>query len=226
MTPGTWVVRRSLARPAAGSSDPGHAASHDLARLPTGRVVSRFVDRGATTASWVGLGMAVTIGVSFLLVIPIEPVYWYLALPAGLLIGYYANARSLRAGGPWGRLLANALFAGIVTGITYAILLLAVKALFFNVDGGYRDLSSGGPLVCTTGPDCVYQRYLAAGQGEAFQAAGITDVGTFTDFYWGQQFGSAGMTFLLSVGGALGGGAMFGLSNRRKPEDAPAPPAA
>lgn len=183
--------------------------------------MSRFVDRGAITAAWVGLGMAVTIGVSFLLVIPIEPVYWYLALPAGLLIGYYANARSLRAGGPWGRTLANALFAGVVTGITYAILLLAVKALFFNVDGGYRDVSSGGPLVCKTGADCVYQRYLAAGQGEAFEAAGITDVGTFTGFYWGQQIGSAGMTFLLSVGGALGGGVMFGLSNRRKPEVSP-----
>ena len=66
----------------------------------------RFVDRGAITAAWVGLGMAVTIGVSFLLVIPIEPVYWIFALPAGLLIGYYANARSERAGGPWKRLIA------------------------------------------------------------------------------------------------------------------------
>jgi len=181
--------------------------------------VTRFVDRGAITAAWVGLGMAVTIGVSFLLVIPIEPVYWYLALPAGLLIGYYANARSMRAGGPWSRILANALFAGLVTGITYAILLLAVKALFFNADGGYRDASSGGPLTCTTGANCVYQRYVAAGQGDAFEAAGITDVATFTTFYWGQQLGNAGLTLVLSVGGALGGGVMFGLTNRRKPED-------
>lgn len=177
------------------------------------------MDRGGITAAWVGLGMAVTIGVSFLLVIPIEPVYWYLALPAGLLIGYYANARSLRAGGPWGRIVANALFAGLVTGITYAILLLAVKALFFSVDGGYRDASAGGPLVCTTGADCVYERYLAAGQGEAFEATGITDAATFSTFYWGQQLGSAGLTFVLSTGGALGGGIMFGLTNRRKPEE-------
>ncbi len=181
--------------------------------------MSRFVDHGAITAAWVGLGMAVTIAVSFLLVIPIEAVYWYLALPAGLLIGYYANARSLRAGGPWGRILANALFAGLVTGITYAILLLAVKALFFNVDGGYRDASSGGPIPCTTGADCVYERYLAAGQGEAFEAAGITDVATFTTFYWGQQMSNAGLTLVLSVGGALGGGVMYGLANRRKPGD-------
>ncbi len=184
--------------------------------------MNRFVDRGAITAAWVGLGMAVTIGVSFLLVIPIEPVYWYLALPAGLLIGYYANARSLRAGGPWGRTLANALFAGIVTGVTYAILLLAVKALFFSVDGGYRDASAGGPLVCTTGADCVYERYLAADQGPAFEAAGITDVATFSAFYWSQQLSNAGLTLLLSTGGALGGGVMFGFANRRKPEDAPA----
>lgn len=182
--------------------------------------MSRFVDHGAVTAAWVGLGMAVTIAVSFLLVIPIEAVYWYLALPAGLLIGYYANARSLRAGGPWGRILANALFAGLVTGITYAILLLAVKALFFNVDGGYRDTSSGGPITCTTGADCVYERYLAAGQGEAFEEAGITDVAAFTTFYWGQQLSNAGLTLVLSVGGALGGGVMYGLANRRKPEEA------
>ena len=74
----------------------------------------RFIDRGAITAGWVGVGMAVTIAASFLLVIPIEPVYWLLALPVGLLIGYYANSRSDRRAGPWGRILANAVFAGIV----------------------------------------------------------------------------------------------------------------
>jgi hypothetical protein len=183
----------------------------------------RFIDRGAITAAWVGLGMAVTIGVSFLLVIPIEPVYWYLALPAGLLIGYYANARSERAGGPWRRLLANALYAGLVTGVTYAVLLLGVKALFFSIDAGYRDKVSGGPLVCTTGADCVYKRYVAV-QGDAMAEAGITDVESFTAFYWSQQLGSAALVLGLSVGGALGGGAMFGFSNRRKPESVTAEP--
>ena len=189
--------------------------------------MSRFVDRGAITAAWVGLGMAVTIGVSFLLVIPIEPVYWYLALPAGLLIGYYANARSERAGGPWRRILLNALFAGVVTGLTYALLFLAVKGLFFSVDGGYRDASAGGPLTCETGADCVYQRYLAAGQAEAFEAAAITDVDSFTQFYWSQQLSTAGLTFVLSTGGALLGGVMFGVTNRRRPEEvAPGTPSA
>ena len=76
--------------------------------------MSRFVDRGAITAAFVGIGMAVTIGVSFLLVIPIEPIYWALSVPAGLLIGYYADARSGRGRGAWRRILANALFAGLV----------------------------------------------------------------------------------------------------------------
>ena len=178
--------------------------------------MSRLLDRGAITASWVGLGMAVTIGVSFLLVIPIEPIYLWLALPAGLLIGYYANARSNRAGGPWLRVLANALLAGLVTGLTFAILLLAVKALFFNVDNGYRDATTGGPLTCKPGADCVYRRYLAAGQGEAFVRAGITDVKTFTDFYWSQQLSNAGLTLLLATGAALAGGFVYGVSNRRR----------
>ena len=106
-----------------------------------------------------------------------------------------------------------------MTGITYAFLFLGVKALFFVADGGYRDASSGGPITCTTGADCVYRRYLAAGQGPAFEAPGITDVGTFTSFYWSQQLSTAGLTLLLSVGGALGGGVMYGVTNRRKPED-------
>ena len=182
-------------------------------------VVRRFVDRGAITAGWVGVGMAATIGVSFLLVIPIEPVFWYLALPAGLLIGYYANSRSQRAGGPWPRLLSNALLAGLVTGVTFALILLGIKALFFSVDSGYRDASTGGPISCRSGADCVYRRYLAAGQGDVFAANGITDVATFSSFYWGQQLSSAGLTILLATGGALGGAFVFGVSNRRKPEE-------
>jgi hypothetical protein len=181
--------------------------------------VRRFIDRGAITAGWVGVGMAVTIAGSFLLIIPIEPVYWYLALPAGLLIGYYANARSERAGGPWPRVIANALFAGLVLGVTYALLFLAVKGLFFAADDGYRDASLGGRLSCQTGADCVYQRYLAAGQGPAFEANGITDVASFTSFYWNQQLSTATLVFTLCTAGALIGGVTFGFTNRRRPAD-------
>ena len=73
--------------------------------------MSRFVDRGAITAAYVGIGMAVTIVVSFLLIIPIEGVIWLFALPSGLLIGYYANQRSNRRAGPWPRILVNGVFA-------------------------------------------------------------------------------------------------------------------
>ena len=185
----------------------------------------RVVDRGAITAAWVGVGMAVTIGVSFLLVIPIEPIYWYLALPAGLMIGYYANARSRREGGPWLRILANGLLAGVATGITFALLLLAVKALFFAADNGYRDASSGGPLVCTSGADCVYQRYVEL-QPDVLAAAGIDDVAEFTSFYWAQQLNTAAGLAIATVIAGAAGGVIFRLTNGTKPETVSGPAAA
>ena len=177
--------------------------------------MSRFVDRGAVVAAWVGVGMAVTIGTSFLLVIPIEPVYWALAVPAGLMIGYYANARSKREGGPVGRVLANGLLAGLATGVTLALFLLVIKALFFFADNGYR--SEGGPLACVPGADCVYQRYLADDRGPALEAAGVTDVASFSDLYWREQTSTAVLLVVLTGAGSLGGAALFAFTNRRRP---------
>ena len=91
--------------------------------------MTRYIDRGAIVAGWVGVGMAATIATSFLLVIPIEPVYWYLALPSGLLIGYYANRRAGRAGAGIRRLLVNGLWAGVVTAVVYAALLLYLMGI-------------------------------------------------------------------------------------------------
>jgi len=173
--------------------------------------VTPFVDRGAVVAAYVGIGVAVTVGVSFLLVIPIEPIFWLLAVPSGLLIGYYANARANRAMGPWSRILANGVFAGIVTGLTFAVLLLAVKALFFYADNGYRDPGLGAPLECTAGPECVYARYLDDGRGEALRDAGVTDTDSFTAFYWNQQLATAGTLIALTALGALGGAAVYGV---------------
>ena len=51
--------------------------------------MSRYVDRGANVAAVVGIGMALTIAVSFLMVIPIDPAYLVLAPLSGLLIGWY-----------------------------------------------------------------------------------------------------------------------------------------
>jgi hypothetical protein len=178
--------------------------------------VSRLVDRGAITAAYVGIGMALTIVVSFMLFIPIEWVIWVLALPSGLLIGYYANQRSDRRAGPWSRILANGLFAGLVTGLTTAALLLAIKGLFFYADNGFRDPGLGGPISCQGGADCVYQRYLDDRRGPDLEGAGVTDVDSFTRFYWSEQFGSAGPILVLTALGGLGGAVLYGLS-RPKP---------
>ena len=171
----------------------------------------RLVDRGAITAAYVGIGMAVTIVSSFMLFIPIEWVIWALALPSGLLIGYYADQRSDRRAGPWSRIMVNGLFAGVVTGITAAVLLLVIKGLFFYADSGFRDPGLGGPITCSTGADCVYQRYLQAGRGPDLQSAGVTDPASFTTFYWSEQFGSAGTILLLTVIGGVGGAGLYGV---------------
>ena len=192
--------------------------------------MTRIVDRGAIVAAYVGIGMAITIAVSFLLVIPIEPIYWLLVVPAGLLIGYYANTRSNRAAGPWARILANGLFAGFVTGLTLAVLLLGVKALFFFADNGYPDfnrINEAGEAIapfCDTGANCVYSRYRADGRGEALATQGVTDDATFTSFYWNQQFATAGLLLLLTTGAGLGGAALYGLARPRSAETAVAGP--
>ncbi|TAL08987.1 MAG: hypothetical protein EPO00_06430 [Chloroflexota bacterium] len=174
-------------------------------------MLSRFVDRGAVIAAFVGIGMAVTVGVSFLLVIPIEPVYWIMAVPTGLLIGYYAEARSNLGRGAWRRLLANAIFAGLVTGLTLAALLIGIKALFFVADDGYRDPGLGGRITCVSGADCVYQRYLAD-QPEALARAGVADAETFAGYYWAQQWSTAGWLVMLATGFSVGGGVLYGLT--------------
>ena len=176
--------------------------------------MTRLIDRGAITAAYVGIGMAVTIAISFLLIIPIEPIVWLLSLPSGLLIGYYANQRSNRRAGPWGRILLNGILAALVTGVAMAILLLGVKALFFYADNGYRDASAGGPITCSSGPDCVYQRYLLVEDGArvaGLEAAGVTDAASFATFYWSQQFAVAGLIVAVTTVGGLGGALLYGL---------------
>jgi hypothetical protein len=183
------------------------------------RLAPRFVDRGAITAAYVGIGMAVTVAISFLLIIPIEPIVWLLALPSGMLIGYYANQRSDRRAGPWSRIIVNGLFAALLTGLTMAVLLLGVKALFFFADNGYRDPGLGGPLTCAPGAECVYQRYLDLGRGPELDAAGITDVEAFTAFYWEQQATAAGLILGVTTLGGLVGAGLYGLTRRRSPDE-------
>ena len=179
--------------------------------------MSRLVDRGAIFAGYVGVGMAVTIGISFLLVIPIEPIMWLLAPVSGVMIGYYANQRSDRRAGPWSPILRNALYAGAVTAVTFAVLLLAVKALFYFADSGYRDPSQGGQIECATGADCVYRRYLDQERAPDLAAAGVTDAASFTAFYWNQQLQTALTLIVLCTGGGLIGGVIYGATRPKGP---------
>lgn len=193
--------------------------------------MSRFVDRGAVVATYVGIGMAVTMAISFLLVIPIEPAYVLLSIPGGLIIGYYANARAARTRGEWRRIVPNALLAGAVTGLTLAAFVLGVKALFFLGDNGYPDFNrvengvAVGPT-CISGGDCVYHRYLAAEPGHLADA-GITDAASFANVYWEQQWSSARLLLGTTTGAAIIGGFLFGIAGPRRerlaPRSAPAP---
>ena len=195
----------------------GPGAAARVPASPNGR----FVDRGAILAGWVGVGMAVTIGVSFLLVIPIEPIYWLATPFAGLLIGYYANQRSATPRGAWRRIVANALYAGALTGISLALLLLVVKGLFFFADTGYPDFNRADPAgrpippYCTTGAECVQARYVLAGRGTALEAAGVTDLGSFTNLYWQQQLSTAATLLVLPIGTSILGGVVYGLTRPR-----------
>ena len=183
-------------------------------------------------AAFVGIGMAVTMAISFLLVIPIEPAYVLLAFPGGLIIGYYANARSSRIRGQWRRILPNGLLAGVATGLVLALLLVGTKALFFFGDTGYPDFNRveqdgmiTGPR-CQAGADCVYRRYLAA-QPDQLAEAGVTDAATFADVYWTQQWSTARLLVLGTAGAALLGAFLFGLAGPRPrsavPVRSPAP---
>ena len=172
--------------------------------------MNRYVDRGANVAAVVGVGMALTIAVSFLMVIPIDPAYLILAPLSGLLIGWYGNQRAEQIRSRPGRILANAAWSGLISGLTFALLFLAVKLFFFSLDPGYRDERSGGALTCEAGPACVYARYQAAdGGADALTEEGITDLASFTDWYWDGQMGSARLLIGSTLGAALLGGLLY-----------------
>ncbi|HEY4228014.1 MAG TPA: hypothetical protein VGM49_06720 [Candidatus Limnocylindrales bacterium] len=186
----------------------------------------RFVDRGAIVAAYVGIGMAITMAISFLLVIPIGPAYVLFSVPAGMIIGYYANARSARLRGQWRRIFPNAALAGVVTGLTLAILLLGTKALFFFGDSGYPDFNrtdAGGVAygeTCVTGADCVYHRYVKA-QPQDIANAGVTDAASFSDVYWSEQWSAARLLVGATTGAALLGGFLFAVAGPRRDQLTP-----
>jgi len=179
-------------------------------------MVSRFIDRGAIFAGWVGLGMAVVMVVGLELIIAVQSLVFLFAVPAGLLIGSYANARSERRR-PWARVIANAAWAGLVTAFSLAILYGSVRLLFVYADSGYRDPGQGGPLACATGPACTYQRYLGTGRGPELELAGVFDAAGFERFVLQGQFNAALAVVTLTLGGAVLGGAVHGLRRAEVP---------
>ena len=85
-----------------------------------------------------------------------------------------------------------------------------MKLFFFSLDPGYRDERSGGALTCQAGPACVYARYQAAeGGATALIEEGITDLASFTDWYWAGQIGSAQLLVGSTLGAALLGGLLY-----------------
>lgn len=161
-----------------------------------------MLDRGAIAAAFVGLGMAVTIAISFELIIAIQALVFVSAPFAGLVIGYYANNKSERWRPRW-RLFANAGFAGTVTGVSLALMYVALRLLFIYADSGYRPETMGGQLDCATGPECTYVRFLDDGNEADLIADGITDAAAFESAVWRWQGETVLMLTLMTVGGAL-----------------------
>jgi hypothetical protein len=178
----------------------------------------RPLDRGAIFAGWVGVGMAVVIVISFGLVIAVQPLVWLAAPVAGVLVGSYANHRSARWRPRW-RVLANAAWAGLVTGVSLALFYAAVRLLFIYFDAGYRPEPQGGQLDCARGPDCVYMRYVEDGRGDELAAIGVTDAAGFERAMLREQLDGALVLTSLTVAGALGAG-LFRAARRPPPEAA------
>ncbi len=187
--------------------------------------MTRIVDKGAVTAAWVGMGVAITLALSFLLIIPIEPIYWLLSLPAGLLIGYYANTKADRRAGPWGRILLNGIFSGLATGLCMAVFLLGIKAIFFYADTGFPDFNRSDqngaviPPTCESGRGCAWARY-DKDRGVALRAAGIADAATFERYYWEQQVSAGASLIILTTLGGIGGAALYGSARPKAPKPA------
>jgi len=182
--------------------------------------VSRVIDSGAIFAGWVGLGMALVLAIAFELIIPVQTLVFLLAPLMGVLIGVYANVRSERWR-PRGRVLANAAYAAVVTGVGIAVLYVALRLVFIYGDTGA--LPDGTSLTCPTGPDCTYQRYVHDGRADELAALGIVDGKSLEAAAWRELLVTgAGLVVLTLVGGLIGG-AIRGVSSPPKSVPLPKP---
>ncbi len=165
---------------------------------------ARLVDQGAVFAGWVGLGVAFVVVVAFALIIPFQPLVFLLAPLCGLLIGWYANARSERRR-PRRRALLNAAWAGVVTGLALAVLYVAIRLLFIYADTGA--LPDGTSLDCRIGPECTYARHVAEGRGPELAAQGITDAASFEAAALREHAWAGAALLVVTLGGAIVAGA-------------------
>ncbi|MGH2467681.1 MAG: hypothetical protein ACRDGL_08125 [Candidatus Limnocylindrales bacterium] len=168
--------------------------------------------------------MALVIVIGLELVVAIQPLVFVIALPTGLVIGWYAGVRSARRR-PWWRVLANAAYAGVLTAIGLTVLYVALRLLFVYADSGYRDGNQGGPLACTGGPDCSYQRYLAAKQGPVLAAAGVHDAASFEQWFLRGQLQGGLALLVITAGGAILGGIYYAVRPERPPDPGATPAA-
>jgi hypothetical protein len=177
--------------------------------------VSRVIDKGAIFAGWVGVGMSVMVVIGLELIVAVQTLALLFAPIGGLFIGSYANARSERRR-PWGRVLSNSVYAGLVTGLTLAVLYTLVRLIFVYADSGYGGGPNGSQLQCRTGPDCTYQRYLQRGRepGEEqvlaeLQGAGVVDAASFERYLLAGQARFALVLTGVTLLGAVGGGLLY-----------------
>lgn len=187
--------------------------------------------RQAVVAGYVGIGVALVIILSFELVFAVQPIVFLLALPAGLLIGYYANARDAAGGSPaaaargdatvaparlgWGRIGVNAAIAGAMTALALALVYVAIRLLFLYFDSGFR--AGGPPYECATGLGCAYARSLDDRTlRQVLDEAGVRDAAGFGAYFLeGQLFGGASLVALVMVGAAAGAG-LYGVARPRE----------
>jgi len=184
--------------------------------------MSRVIDSGAVFAGWVGLGMGLVIVIAFALIIPLQAVPFLMAPFAGVLIGVYANVRAERWR-PRARVLANAAWAGLVTGIGLALLYMVIRLVFVYGDSGA--MPDGTRINCQSGPGCVYQRYVLEGDAGDLALRGIRDGASYERVFLTQDLPVSGIVLVvLTVGGAVVGGVARTFAPR--PTSMPLPSAA
>jgi hypothetical protein len=171
-------------------------------------------------AGLVGIGVAMVVVIGFELILAVQAVVFLLALPVGLLIGWYAVERERRAPATasvavpsgrsavprigWGRALGSGLMAGLITGLSLAVLYVLIRLLFLYLDNGFR--AGGPPYVCSLGPECGYQRALdEPSLRAALDEAGVHDAAGYAAYFLESQALGGAALLVLVLGGSLAG---------------------